>query len=700
MHIKSLQIRNFRAIEYAELKDLPNTVVIAGPNGCGKSCIFDALRLWKSAIGGYNEDEWQHWFNEFQISIDISDPTQLARVFRDRSKSVSICAEIALAKEEVLFIKKNAARLVGSHMQRLQTSTGPRRGPGRRGEVVTVATGSQRSEMDARIQERALAIVSELDGTSILRGTFTISPSLSLQRDSGPALELIYSLYMPEYLGIFEYHSAQRTYQREQISSVDLHLQNTDSQKSRQALYNQNEKYQNIKTQLAGNYIRDMLSERAGVVIPEKESLIGSMKELFRLFFPDKEFVGPQPTQNGSLIFNVKTAAGKEHDINELSSGEKEVLYGYLRLRNLAPRYSTLLLDEPEIHLNPRLIKGLPQFYHLHLGEKLSNQIWLLTHSDTLLKEALDQDGFAIFHMLPASSDVSANQLVPIESGESMDRAILDLVGEVASYRPDGKLLIFEGGGDAEFDLEMTSDLFPELLTKTNMISGTNRNRVRDLHRLLEKANEKGALRMKVFSVVDRDSDSSMGASPSREMMWDCYHIENYLLEPKYILEVLRDVLRHKCAFATEAEVENALQSAAQDVAELVIRSELEGWANSTLVRCLRVGSDPRPEKLVQTLQSSIIESRSRIVSTVNADLALEKIESRVVAARTRVHEELDSKKWMKTLPGREILKRFADRHSAGVGYEKLRNLIIASMKRDGYRPSGMSAVIMQILAA
>ncbi|QKQ74600.1 ATP-binding protein [Nostoc sp. TCL240-02] len=61
--------------------------------------------------------------------------------------------------------------------------------------------------------------------------------------------------------------------------------------------------------------------------------------------------------------------------INELSSGEKEVLYGYLRLRNTAPRNSVLLMDEPELHLNPRLISGLASFYHKNLGKPLGNQL-------------------------------------------------------------------------------------------------------------------------------------------------------------------------------------------------------------------------------------------------------------------------------------------------------------------------------------
>jgi len=103
--------------------------------------------------------------------------------------------------------------------------------------------------------------------------------------------------------------------------------------------------------------------------------------------------------RKGSLIFPVFLDDGSSHDINELSSGEKEVLYGYLRIQNTSPKNSILLLDEPELHLNPRLIMGLPKFYQKHLGIEKNNQIWLVTHSDTLLRETIGEPGFSVYHM-------------------------------------------------------------------------------------------------------------------------------------------------------------------------------------------------------------------------------------------------------------------------------------------------------------
>jgi AAA15 family ATPase/GTPase len=43
--INTLLIENFRGISRLEARDLGDTVIIAGQNGSGKSCIFDAIRL-------------------------------------------------------------------------------------------------------------------------------------------------------------------------------------------------------------------------------------------------------------------------------------------------------------------------------------------------------------------------------------------------------------------------------------------------------------------------------------------------------------------------------------------------------------------------------------------------------------------------------------------------------------------------------
>ena len=156
-------------------------------------------------------------------------------------------------------------------------------------------------------------------------------------------------------------------------------------------------------------------STAAGVTLADQSTISNTLKELFASFFPSKTFLGARPNSHGNVYFPVQIGANSTHDLDDLSSGEKEIVYGYLRMRNSSPKYSVVLIDEPELHLNPRLIGGLPDFYHKHLGQGLKNQLWLVTHSDTLLRQALGRKDFSVYHMQPATSpDAASGQAIPL----------------------------------------------------------------------------------------------------------------------------------------------------------------------------------------------------------------------------------------------------------------------------------------------
>ncbi len=54
----------------AVLDNLGEVVAIAGANGCGKSCLLDCVRLFKSQYGSYYANEQQMWWQEKSLSID------------------------------------------------------------------------------------------------------------------------------------------------------------------------------------------------------------------------------------------------------------------------------------------------------------------------------------------------------------------------------------------------------------------------------------------------------------------------------------------------------------------------------------------------------------------------------------------------------------------------------------------------------
>ena len=449
---------------------------------------------------------------------------------------------------------------------------------------------------------------------------------------------------------------------------------------------------------MAATYIKEILAAQVGPKTGAQESLSNTLKELFRTFFPDKEFLGPQPTPSGTLAFPVRTADGSTHDLNELSAGEKELLYGYLRLRNSAPKYSVILLDEPELHLNPRLIRGLPAFYQKHLGDALDNQIWLITHSDALLREAVGRSGCSVFHMQTGSA-ANSKQATPLLANEGLQRAIIDLVGDLAAYRPDAKLIIFEGE-NSEFDQRMASSLFPILPEKANLVSAGNKQRVRGLHEVLAVALAKGQVPMKIFSIVDADSDVDSGVknpSPDKSFAWDVYHIENYLLESRFILKILKDL--GVSIYQSEEDVYSALRDCARETMTSLVRHELSSTVNSLLINCIKIATDPQLNEISPALSAAVSRSATNLQNVVACKLNPDLLARQEATLRVEYEKSLAADSWRKRFRGRDILRRFVGRIGK-TEYEVFRDLIMANMRDAGFQPEGMRLVINNILSS
>lgn len=581
MKIDNLIINNFRGIQRLEARDLGDTVIIAGQNGSGKSCAFDAIRLLKSTYGGYQQNEWQQFFGEFAIQLH-GGTTQLKGLFNDLAKPVHLEAHFRLRDDERKYVTENATELLEETIWQSLIPEAFQFG-GYRKALFSAQFRDREPEVKERVKGELPGLMAEISQPQVVARAI-ILPDGKIHLAPSRLLAVIFSNYRPRQIGVIDFHGAQRHYGRENVQGINLSLDQANQNQSADSLYNYNNKYANVKSEMAGNFVKEILAEKAlDGGTKSGLSLSDTLKELFDAFFPDKVFLGPRPMPDGSLAFPVTTRNGTEHDLDELSSGEKEILYGYLRIRSSAPKNSIILLDEPELHLNPRLIRGLPEFYRKHLGEALQNQLWLVTHSDALIREAVGKPGFNVFHMLPCGAEgAEASQLRTLSVTDDLDAVLADLVGDLAAYRPGGKGLIFEGGGDTDFDKTLVNALFPEELRGVNLISGSNKARVKILHEVLERAYSKGDLPTKFFAITDKDSDGiSENTKNVGTFQWDVYHIENYLIHENFIADVLNSL--GMTSIYTAESVKNCLEDAARAVVPSVIIHRMRSLVNSHL---------------------------------------------------------------------------------------------------------------------
>ena len=693
MKITQLEVQNFRAIDYISIDSDSTMVVIAGPNGCGKSCILDAIRLAKSAYGGYDANEYRNWFGEFQI--DPNSPTDMKKVLRDKTKSARIQIEVALHSNEVEYLRSNADEIgertavsillpgvvFEEWRQRLQ------------------ASGQEAQQFINQIENLANSISKDINhqlASAVHRGVVNILPAGNVSLAPNSILQAVWSIYKPQIVGIVDYHGPQRYFSRESLGGVHLSLKTQEQGQKQSVLYNYAAKYANIKTQMATEYVIYALRQQGGGnSLMGRELLSETLQELFHKFFPGKEFQGVTANEQGELEFAVTVQGGDKHDIDDLSSGEKEILFGYLRLRNSAQRHSIILLDEPELHLNPKLIQGLPQFYEKHVGTDLENQIWTVTHSDAFLREAISSSGTKVLHMREAvPSLMGNNQIQEISGRREEENAILELIGDIAGYRPGGKIVIFEGE-DSEFDKRMTAKLFPVFDRKMNFVSGGNKATVRRLHQALDIQSERKRM---TFSVVDRDDAPHEDADDEQGMYtWDVYHIENYLLEPGVILDVLKQTSLDGTAFEDEKEVDEALKAIAQEHIEQMVEDRVRARAHGAIRDVIRLKDGTQAADAATKVARKVEESSYRISQLVKNDLSQSNLESVAADRREALTSALhDPAEWKKVFRGRDILVTFTERYGKGLSYQAMRDMIVNTMSDRGYRPSGM----LRILAA
>ena len=693
MRFQSLRVCNLRAVRLFEVSDLKDFIVIAGQNGSGKSCVFDAIRLLKSVYGGYSQDEFMQWFGEF--AINVQDKGALRRMFRDPASGVEVSATIEFAPSEREFLTNHASDLLWPLAW--QRVTGQRMDHWSFNRMAIATQLDQyREPVESLVAELEQVLRKELESESHTIA-LCISPDGNFELADCLPAQVSFQAFEPESLGIIEYHSASRAYVRQPLQGINLDSRAFQEQRRQQILYNQQAKYQNVKTELATGYLQTLVAQESGEEVAGAD-LNETLRELFQTFFPDKSYDGVRPLPGGSLEFPVRLKDGGTHDIDDLSSGEKEILYGYLRLRNSTPRSSVILLDEPELHLNPSLLEGFADFYHQHLGLEQGNQLWLVTHSDTLLRQAIGNSNYCVYHMVTASSS-EGNQAAEVLLDDDVERVVVDLVGDLAAYRPHAKVVILEGKNEDGFDEMAIKRLFPEFAKRVNLVSAGPKRRVGGLYEALNSAAEKVGMGNRFFAIVDSDSEGfRVSGDAPKGFAWDVYHVENFILEPAYIRAATKS-LTGSDPFSSDEAVLDALKTAAAEIIDQLVIEQVRWEVNRDLVSAIDLGGPSNTDEVADAMKPSLEGSLTRLAEK-GKDYVDSKLEQRAAEVKAEFQSVLEDGAWLKRFPGRLVLRRFVGSHLQGVAYEPFRNLVLEKMAASTYRPENMQTILDEILAA
>ena len=188
--------------------------------------------------------------------------------------------------------------------------------------------------------------------------------------------------------------------------------------------------------------IMEMANEQENTPMGEiRAAVFKEINEIFEILDLDIKISGISKNAKSIPIFT--NSAGDKFDINELSSGEKQLFLRTLAIKMLNPENSIILIDEPELSLHPKWQQRIVDVYR-KIGK--NNQIIIATHSPHILGSVkkenimlLDKDG-------EGKIVVRTGDELYDSYGQPTDRVLKDIMGLETTRNPKVFKLLEEAG--------------------------------------------------------------------------------------------------------------------------------------------------------------------------------------------------------------------------------------------------------------
>lgn len=280
-----------------------------------------------------------------------------------------------------------------------------------------------------------------------------------------------------------------------------------------------------------------------------REVHIGRVREVMRRLFPGLELQGPGDPVGGGTFYFSKDGRPEFHYKN-LSGGEKAAFDVVLDLAIKTVTYddTVFFIDEPELHMNPRLQGALlEQMLELTPDD---GQLWVATHSIGMMRKAYElwsAENSAVAFLDFEGHDFDAPVvLTPTVPTRDFWAAIFKVaLGDLAQLLAPDRVVLCEGrpGRDAdlsrvEFDARCYRTIFGREFPLTDFISVGNAVDVQSDRMELGRSIQALVSGTEVLRVVDRDMrtpDEVRDVQESGTRVLGRRHLESYLLDAEVI---------------------------------------------------------------------------------------------------------------------------------------------------------------------
>lgn len=470
--------------------------------------------------------------------------------------------------------------------------------------------------------------------------------------------------------GYFDYINSERYTQKKQLQTWDANF--LSDEYAKQTLARGPEKFMLTKQYLASLKMRDLqeiqTSMSAGNL--EYKDSLNEIKEFFNLFFAPMKFQDVY-IDRSPFGFVIETPLG-EIDIDDLSSGEKEIFNIYIRFHQLKPNGAVILFDEADMHLHPDLERR-----YLEVLRKLGkdNQLLLTTHSPEMMIAAGTESLYTIVKEPPKDG---SNQFKRVTESEHLHSVLSELMGSRGIISFNQRIIFIEGEyGSA--DREIYEAAYPPARYNVSFVPAGDSNVVRKTAELVNALLTVSTGFQQYFSIVDGDikrfeEDPTGG---SRLFHLSVYHVENFLINEIEILEVTRQMIGAKCPYCKEEEVSEELKR--------LILSDTHLKPYTKAILNARIAEKAK-------------EASDRVFkASDNKSMTLDKIEYSEIEKEAKIilEDAIKDETWRSKCKGRDLLKAYCG--NLGIKYEHFRNILINRIQTP---PKGLAEIMEKILSS
>lgn len=152
--------------------------------------------------------------------------------------------------------------------------------------------------------------------------------------------------------------------------------------------------------------------------------VVNEINDIFNILELDVKLKGFSKDERTMPIF--ENSAGEEFDINDLSSGEKQLFLRTLSIKMLEPDNSIILIDEPELSLHPKWQQRIIEVYK-NIGK--NNQIIVATHSPHILGSVSNENIFILYRNENGKIDAKTGDDIYSSYGQPVERVLKDIMG-------------------------------------------------------------------------------------------------------------------------------------------------------------------------------------------------------------------------------------------------------------------------------